>query len=150
MTDVDFENLRFEKVVICNDLTGARQRVVLPILSQAARHGYCGQDQFALRLGLEEALSNAYRHGNARDPSKQIRVRWVINDEAAVICVSDEGNGFDPSRIDDPRKPENREKPSGRGVMLIKAYMTDVRFRGNEVRMIKKRKSGNRGPSGGA
>lgn len=150
MVDIDFRKMHFTKVVICNDLTAAREQAVKPILSEAARHRYCGQDQFALRLGLEEAISNAYRHGNACDPDKKIHVRWAVNADSVVICVTDEGCGFDPLTVPDPRTPENREKPCGRGLLLMKAYLTDIRFngRGNEVCMIKKRKQPLQEPAG--
>ena len=51
----------------------------------------------------------------------------------------DEGEGFDPGVIPDPRADENLEKPGGRGIMLMRAYMDEVAFneRGNEVRMTK-------------
>ena len=146
MVDIDLDKLTYEAVVIQNELAQARDEVVKPIMAALLKRGYCTQDQFALRLGLEEAITNAYRHGNACDPTRRIHVRWSIDEALAVIRVADEGRGFNPSRIPDPRKAENREKPSGRGVMLMRAYMTDLRFTGcgNEVCLIKARKKSNR------
>jgi serine/threonine-protein kinase RsbW len=56
-----------------------------------------------------------------------------------VICVRDQGNGFKPDAIPDPTTPERISLPSGRGIMLMRAYMSDVSFRcdGREVRMVK-------------
>jgi len=142
MTSCDISKLRFCDTVTCNDLQVARERVVNPILREAEDKGFCGQDQFAIRLGLEEAISNAWRHGNRCDPNKRIHVRWAVTDQVAVICVADEGGGFDPSCLPDPRAKENREKPSGRGVMLMRAFLTELRYNdhGNEVCLIKAKK----------
>lgn len=142
MRDIDFGKLTFHNVVIRNQLELARDQVVTPILSAAAERGYCSQDQFALRLGLEEAVSNAYKHGNRCDPGKHIRVRWAVDDEVAVIYVADEGDGFDPDQVPDPTTQENREKPAGRGLMLMKVYMTELCYNdaSNEVCLVKARK----------
>jgi serine/threonine-protein kinase RsbW len=132
--------------VIKNDLQLAREQVVKPILDRAETLGYSSQDQFALRLGLEEALCNAYHHGNKGDPHKSISTRWFVNPHCIIIFVKDDGEGFTPSNVPDPRLVENLEKPCGRGVMLMRAYMTELRFNetGNEVCMIKVRDAENK------
>ncbi len=143
MLDIDFSKLQFSSIETKNDLQSARDQIVVPILARAAGLGYCSQDQFALRLGLEEALSNAYRHGNKCSSDKRIKVRWALDPQHVVVFVSDEGPGFTPTQVPDPRDDENLEKPSGRGLMLMKAYMTEIRYnkRGNEVCLIKLRKN---------
>ena len=150
MRNVDFSKLKFNHVAIRNDLLLAREQIVKPILAVAGRKGYCSQDLFAVRLALEEAVNNAYKHGNCRDPEKTIRVKWAVDRHAVVICVADEGGGFDPAKVPDPRTDENREKPSGRGLMLMKAYMSDLDFnrKGNEVRMVKVRQKTGLAPVG--
>ncbi len=142
MPEVDIDKLNYTTVQIANDLILARDLVVDPIMSAVADCGYCSQDEFALRLALEEAICNAYHHGNKEDPRKTIRVRWSVDEEVTVIRVADDGKGFDPDCLPDPRTDENREKPCGRGVMLIRAYMTELRFNEqcNEICMIKTRK----------
>ena len=99
------------------------------------------RDVFGVRLALEEALVNAIKHGNRMDPSRQVRIGWVINSETVRIEIEDEGHGFRPSDIPDPTAEENLEKPSGRGIMLMRAFMTDVSFneRGNRVTLVKRR-----------
>jgi len=142
MIEIDLSKLTFHALQIKNDLQSARDQIVRPILAQAAVLGYCSQDQFALRLGLEEAISNAYKHGNRCEPDRTLRVRWSMDPNVMVICIADDGEGFNPKNVPDPRVRENLEKPSGRGLMLIKAYMTELRFneRGNEICLIKVRK----------
>ena len=128
-------------IIIKNDMKLAHSQVVEPIIAQLAEKGYCQQDQFAIRLGLEEALCNAYKHGNKADPEKTISVKWSVDEDKTVIWVADCGDGFDPNAIPDPREEENIEKPSGRGLLLIKAYMSEVLFneKGNELCMIKRK-----------
>lgn len=100
-------------------------------------HGYDDGAKFAIRLAIEEAVVNAFRHGNRGDPSKVVRFRSSIDGEGADFEVEDEGPGFDPAAIPDPTADDNLEIPSGRGVMLIRAYMTEVEYLppGNRLRM---------------
>ena len=51
------------------------------IMELVAAHGYSDDDTFALKLALEEALSNAVKHGNCNDPSKEITIRYAVDDE---------------------------------------------------------------------
>lgn len=92
---------------------------------------------FAVRLSLEEALTNAYRHGNRDDPAKCVRVFYSIGPMRVSIAIEDEGTGFDPGAVPDPTNDANLEIPSGRGIMLIRAYMSSVGFvpPGNRLEM---------------
>jgi serine/threonine-protein kinase RsbW len=103
--------------------------------------GYGAADAFAVRLALEEAVVNAVKHGHGHDPSKQARVWWAVTQSAVKLGVEDEGAGFVPAAVPDPRLPENRERPCGRGLLLIRTYMTWVRFndRGNCIIMCRYR-----------
>ena len=96
---------------------------------------------FAIRLALDEALVNAVKHGNQGDADKNVKIDFAIDDERVVIEIEDEGVGFDPADVPDPTDPENVGNPNGRGVMLMRAYMTEVRFNdnGNRVTLIKRR-----------
>ena len=51
------------------------------------------------------------------------------------------GTGRRPSLLPDPRDPENLERPSGRGLLLMKTFLDDVVYnaKGNQVRMVKRR-----------
>jgi serine/threonine-protein kinase RsbW len=102
---------------------------------------YSSSDVFAMRLTLEEALANALKHGNHDDPAKQVRTRYRFGSDLVLVEIEDEGDGFDPDRLPDPLAPENLDKPSGRGVFLMRHYMTWVRYneRGNCVRLCKER-----------
>jgi len=94
---------------------------------------------FALRLSLEEAFSNAIRHGNANDKNKSIKISYYVDNDQIDVFVADEGKGFDPGVIPDPTLPENLKNPSGRGILLMRAYMDQVEFNstGNQVHLVK-------------
>ncbi len=88
------------------------------------------RDVFGIRLALEEAIVNAIKHGNGMDPSKSVHIRCEINGRRALVEIEDEGPGFDPVDVPDPTAEENLDKPSGRGIMLMKAFMTRIEYRG--------------------
>jgi serine/threonine-protein kinase RsbW len=93
-------------------------------------------------LALEESLFNAARHGNKLDPEKTVTVDFLINSEKIDLTVTDQGDGFDPEELPDPRKHENLYKYGGRGVLLMRSYMDVVEFneKGNQVHMVKYRR----------
>lgn len=107
-------------------------------LEAAGRMGYPAASVFALRLALEEAMTNAFRHGHESLPDEPIDLEWSIGPARAEFTIEDRGPGFKPEAVPDPTLDENLERPSGRGIMLMRAYMTDIRFnkRGNRVTMI--------------
>ena len=89
----------------------------------------CGHDEaavFAIRLALEEALSNAMFHGNGSDASKQITIDVEITAGEFTASVTDEGPGYDPVHVPDPTADENLSIASGRGLALIRSFMTEV------------------------
>jgi serine/threonine-protein kinase RsbW len=119
------------------------------IAASMADHRYSAKDIFGVRLALEEALVNAIRHGNHDDPAKRVTVTFLVGPERLLIDVQDEGEGFDPREVPDPLAAENLERSSGRGLHLMRTYMTWVRFNGhgNCVTMCKSRTySGTNGP----
>jgi serine/threonine-protein kinase RsbW len=104
-----------------------------------AAAGYTEDDVFAVCLGLNEALLNANKHGNRGDPAKRARVSYRVTAERVLAEVEDEGPGFDPDAVPDPRAPENLERLGGRGLLLMRAYLTWVRYnrQGNGVTLCK-------------
>lgn len=109
------------------------------ILEQLRRCGYTKDTVFAVKLAFEEAVTNAVKHGNRKDPNKHVHLRYHVNPQRIIIMVRDEGCGFCPENIPDPTADENLERPCGRGLMLMAAYMTKIRFGedGREVWMRK-------------
>jgi serine/threonine-protein kinase RsbW len=117
---------------------------VVPLLDQVeaamTELGYPPRDAMGLRLALEEAIVNGLRHGNGGDPSKQVVVRYSVGPEEMLGEVEDEGPGFDPERVPDPTAPENLDKSSGRGLLLMRHFTTWLRYhgRGNRVTLCKR------------
>jgi serine/threonine-protein kinase RsbW len=96
---------------------------------------------FAVHLAVEEAFLNAVKHGNKMDPDKKVQIDFLVDCDKVEVSVTDQGEGFKPEGVPDPRVGRNLYKPEGRGLLLINSYMDVVRFndRGNSVRMIRYR-----------
>jgi serine/threonine-protein kinase RsbW len=126
------------KVVIASKLKEAR-KAEDALLREAQRRGYSESAMFAIKLALEEGLNNAIKHGNAYDPGKVVQVDFDVTPQQASITITDQGEGFDPGAVPDPTADENLERPCGRGIMLMRAYMDKVEYnrRGNQVRLLK-------------
>jgi serine/threonine-protein kinase RsbW len=106
--------------------------------------GYPDRDLYAVQMALQEAVSNAFRHGHHGDRSKSIQVRYAVNAAEVMFEVADEGAGFDPDQVPNPFTGENLGRPGGRGLFLMGAYMSWVSFNreGNRVTLVKQRSSG--------
>lgn len=109
------------------------------ILSALEARGFSQDDIFAVHLALEEAFLNAVKHGNRMDPTKKVTIEYTVDQEKVEITMTDEGPGFDPSRIPDPRVGRNLYRPEGRGLLLIRSYMHTVEYsvQGNSLRMVR-------------
>ena len=96
------------------------------------------------RVGLTEALSNAMMYGNGHDPSKNVVVELAMSEGRLEATVRDQGAGFDPMSIPDPTLPENRSRPCGRGVFLMRELLDEVSFndQGNAVTLVLRLESG--------
>lgn len=115
------------------------------IVEAVERHGFDRASCFAIRLAVEEALSNAFKHGHRNLPiDTPVHVSCRIDPDRVEIAVEDRGPGFDPRSVPDPTREDHLEIPSGRGLFLIRSYMADVEFndRGNRLRMLYKRPPG--------
>jgi serine/threonine-protein kinase RsbW len=119
-------------------------KVLARVLGVMKHAGYGPVDRFAVGVALEEAASNALKHGHDHDPRKQVRIWWTVTAVAVRLVVEDEGRGFDPADISNPYLPENLERPGGRGLFRMFTSMTSVRFnqRGNCVVMYRQRSQG--------
>ena len=111
------------------------------ILSKLEEKNFGKDDIFAVHLTLEEAFQNAVKHGNKSDPSKTVRVDYTLSQDKIEISITDQGPGFKPEAIDDPRFGENLFKPGGRGLLLMNSYMDKVQYneKGNSVYMVRYR-----------
>jgi serine/threonine-protein kinase RsbW len=81
---------------------------------------------YRLLVSCTEAVNNAIIHGNKSDPNKSVTVRCIVEKQSLTIRVKDEGRGFDPGKLQDPREKKNLMKESGRGVFLIRSLMDSI------------------------
>jgi CheY-like chemotaxis protein/anti-sigma regulatory factor (Ser/Thr protein kinase) len=135
--------------------------------------GVCDEaDRLRLAIALEEALTNAVFHGNLelnsemRDnrpdayatevlhrrrtapyAQRRVHVHAMLTRDRAAFTIRDEGPGFNPSNLPDPLDPECFDKAGGRGILLMRTFMSEVHFNatGNEVTLIKKRSDNGNG-----
>ena len=109
------------------------------VLQSLDSFGWQQCDLFAVHMALEESISNAIRHGNKEDPAKKVDMECRISPTRFWIQITDEGAGFNPAAVPDCCAPDRLEVPGGRGLALIRAYMTRVQYneRGNSLIMEK-------------
>ena len=81
-----------------------------------------------VEIALREALANAIIHGNHEDRRKYVYVTCRGDPDEVSIAVKDEGKGFDVNNVPDPTAPENIGSVHGRGILVMKALMDEVRF----------------------
>jgi CheY-like chemotaxis protein len=132
-----------------------------------ARLELCDQTEIMrVSIALQEALLNAIDHGNLEASSelrqkdeseyqdlirkrrqekpyrdRRVNVSARMSPAEVVYVIRDQGPGFDPSSLADPRDPGNLERVGGRGLLLIRTFMDEVFHNptGNEITMLKRR-----------
>jgi serine/threonine-protein kinase RsbW len=113
------------------------------VLKEAQEVGFDEDDQHRIGMSVRECMVNAVVHGNQYNARK--RVYFVVNrrrDELEIL-IRDEGEHFDRSKVPDPLADENLLRHSGRGLLLMQAFMDVVEIKertpsGTEVRLVKK------------
>ena len=113
------------------------------LVSLMEQFTYSMRDIFAMRLSLEEGITNAIRHGNKLDPDKSVTVCCQIDELRMRVVVTDEGEGFEPDAVPDPTLEEFIERPCGRGLMLMRAYLNICEYSegGRRLTMERERNS---------
>jgi anti-sigma regulatory factor (Ser/Thr protein kinase) len=141
--------------------------VIKRIQDLLIENDFCDErGKWTIGIALEEAILNAIYHGNlelsselkqegndcfyqlaaerAKIPPfsfRRVEIRLRLTPQEVKIIIRDEGPGFDVSAIPDPTDCKRLEIPSGRGIMMIRAYMDEVIYnqQGNEITLIKRR-----------
>ncbi len=121
----DFDEL-FDETIPSDTAKG--QEVQERIIALMEKYNFTERDIFSTRLALEEGIINAIKHGNRMDQNKVVRIQWAISPEKIRVVIKDEGPGFDPCDVPDPTALENLERPCGRGIMLMKAFMDLIEY----------------------
>ncbi|HEX4150027.1 MAG TPA: ATP-binding protein [Pirellulales bacterium] len=117
----------------------SRERAIRDVVRQLELHEWPREMIFGVRLALEEALVNAITHGNRSDTTKRVFFSCKLAPDRILLEIRDEGPGFDPQAVPDPTDDECLIRPNGRGLMLMRAYMSRVEYNeaGNCVVMEK-------------
>ncbi len=82
-------------------------------------------------ISLTEAVNNAIIHGNCNDKSKCVDIVSRYTEGIVVFSISDQGEGFDPSQVADPREAECIEQDGGRGVLIMKELCDKIHYKDN-------------------
>ncbi len=116
----------------CDQVIPNNDALARQLLDQLLEHlkavRWGGHEIFGVHLAVNEALVNAMRHGNAMDESKHIRFCCRVSPRKVKVEITDEGAGFDPDKLPDPTDTAHLARPCGRGVMLMRAFMSRVEF----------------------
>jgi serine/threonine-protein kinase RsbW len=104
-------------------------RLVEKLIDQVCEEYHVNQDHYGnILIALTEAVNNAILHGNKSVKAKKIFVSFIPNQNDLLFTVEDQGEGFDYDGLPDPTDPANIEKPSGRGVFLMRHLADSVMF----------------------
>jgi serine/threonine-protein kinase RsbW len=106
--------------------------------------GFEEDDALNVGIAVREAVINAIVHGNKMDPTRKVEVRLEARPRSVRASVRDQGTGFNASATPDPTSGDNLMKNSGRGVLVMRAFVDSVDFkfregRGMEVTLKKTR-----------
>lgn len=156
---------RTESFVIENDLDLLMSPSRYLQLSVATSWGLDMSARMQIGMALEEALLNAMYHGNLEVPSslkeedfqlfyklaeerrstppycdRRINIDVRVSALGVTYTIRDQGPGFDVTKLPDPTALENLDRPCGRGVMLMRAFMDEVHYneQGNQVMLVKR------------
>jgi serine/threonine-protein kinase RsbW len=127
--------------MIPNDTTVGRQ-LLDDVLRQLELLHWGRHDIFGVHLAVDEALVNAMHHGNAHDATKRVRFACCVSPQRIHVEITDEGPGFDPDTLPDPTAPNHLACPGGRGVLLMRAFMSRVEFRDRGSRVVLEKERG--------
>jgi serine/threonine-protein kinase RsbW len=112
------------------------------ILQEAQNRGFDEDDQHKIGISVRECMVNAVAHGNRYNARKKVHLVVSSSPGTLEIRIGDEGEHFDMSQLPDPLADENLLRHSGRGLLLMQAFMDEFQIQprqpsGTEVRLVK-------------
>ena len=112
------------------------------VLKEAQEIGFDEDDLHKIGMSVRECMVNAVVHGNRYNARKKVHVMIQRTSDRLAVVIQDEGDGFDMAALPDPLANENLLRHSGRGLLLIQAFMDEFQIRnrepqGTEVKMVK-------------
>jgi serine/threonine-protein kinase RsbW len=111
-------------------------------MAEAAKAGFEDDDQHQIGMAVRECAVNAVVHGNRYNKNKKVHLEISRSPDGLTVLIGDEGDGFDMNSLPDPLAPENLLRQSGRGLLLVRAFMDEFDLHprpggGTEVRLVK-------------
>ena len=107
-------------------------RMIESFIDNAKESFHMDEDIYGnVMISVTEAVNNAIHHGCKADPSRSVLLSMTMEQQAVRFRIHDGGTGFDVNHIPDPTKPENLEKPAGRGIFLMRHLADEVIFKDN-------------------
>lgn len=112
------------------------------VLKEAQDLGFDEDDQHKIGIAVRECLVNAVIHGNRYNLRKKVHLTVSRSPGRLEVRIGDEGEHFDMSQLPDPLADENLLRHSGRGLLLMQAFMDEFQVRprepnGTEVKLVK-------------
>lgn len=112
------------------------------VLKVAEEGGFDEESLHKIGMAVREAMVNAVVHGNRYSARKQVHLRVNRAPDHLSIFIRDEGEGFEFENLPDPLSEENLLRQSGRGLLLMQAFVDKLEVQrsasgGTEVRMVK-------------
>lgn len=114
------------------------------VTALAKEAGFDEDARHEIGIALREAMVNAVVHGNHYSADKQVSLSVEISPAALVIVIDDQGSGLDLDSLPDPLAEENLLRPSGRGLLIVRAFMDEFTVErraegGSRLRLVKNR-----------
>lgn len=121
------------------DSVDSAEELVLQIAQTA---GVDEDELHKIGMAVREAMVNAVVHGNRYNANKRVRLTVGVDTDRLTVRIADQGEGFDMSMLPDPLAEENLLRQSGRGILLIRAFVDRFHVRrldpsGTEVTLVK-------------
>jgi serine/threonine-protein kinase RsbW len=134
------------KTIVIQSSGDLARKLCREIVGQINPNDFSQKEIFDIHLAIEEAMINAVEHGNRLDPLKTVTVEYSITSDAFEISITDEGCGFKPDAVPDPRQDENLHNVTGRGILLMRECVDSVEYneQGNCVHLVKHRENTNK------
>jgi serine/threonine-protein kinase RsbW len=112
------------------------------VMREARKAGFDEDEAQQIGMAVRECMVNAVVHGNGYSKKKRVHLDIESSGSGLAVVIGDEGAGFDFNSLPDPLSPENLMRQSGRGLLLVRAFMDDLQVQprqggGTEVRLVK-------------
>lgn len=96
-----------------------------------------------INLALEEAVANVIMYAYPPEEQHEIRLKVAGNNEQLIFLLTDKGQSFDPTQVEeiDTTLPIEERKIGGLGIFLIRSIMNEVTYQrlDDENRLIMKK-----------